>query len=465
MTQYNKKRFLVIDDQPQARDALRTIAQQLGAFSVEFGANYQDAIFRIRNNTPDIILCDYMLGEGRSGQQLLEELRRFNLLADETIFMMVTGEQSYEQVVSAVELIPDDYIIKPFSPDKLRLRLDRIVAKKLFFASYYKEKRKREYANALAILEASRDSEAGRPYRFEILRQQAEVFLASGDVKSAESAYRNILESYDFPWARAGVARSLQKQNRLQEAREEIERVVTRTPHFFDAGDLKASICMAQGEHAEAQKVLDEMAKKTPRNYLRKRLLAEAATLNGDTETALAAMADVIANDTMPGAISAEDRLASARGYVNAGDKITAEKVLLGMRDAEVQKMTLAEQASFAALLAISSPEKGKARFAGLRPVMLGTDFDATARVDIMRAALSISDSELADLHAELLMAGPDAKKVFGTLRGQYSLYGREKDLREIQRQVALKRIKHEENAAKASPPATDGAQPAADAA
>jgi DNA-binding response OmpR family regulator len=452
MADYSKKRFLVIDDQPQARDALRTVAQQLGAFSVEFATNYQDAIFRIRNNTPDIVLCDYMLGEGRSGQQLLEELRRFSLLADETIFMMVTGEQSYEQVVSAVELIPDDYIIKPFSPDKLLLRLDRIVAKKLFFAAYYREKRKQEYANALAILEAQRDSEAGRPYRFEILRQRAEIFLASGDVKSAETAYRNILENYEFPWARAGVARSLHRQNRLKEAREEIERVVSSTPHFFDAGDLKASICMDQGEHAEAQKVLDDMAKKTPRNYLRKRLLAEAATLNGDTETALAAMADVLANDTMPGAISAEDRLAAARGHVNAGDNITAEKVLVGMRDAEVQKMDLAEQASFAALLAISSPERGKSRFAGLRPAMLSTEFNANTRVDILRAALLTNDHELADLHTEQLMAGPDAKKVFGTLRTQYSLHGREKDLREIQRQVAFKRIKHDETPTEASP-------------
>jgi DNA-binding response OmpR family regulator len=158
-----------------AREALRIVAQNMGAFAVEFASTYQDAIYRIRNNTPDIILCDYVLGDGRSGQQMLEELRRFNLLPDETIFMMVTGEQSYEQVVSAVELVPDDYIIKPFSPDKLMLRLERIVAKKSFFAKYYKEKRQKEYAKALATLQAQRDSEAGRPYRFEILRQQAEV--------------------------------------------------------------------------------------------------------------------------------------------------------------------------------------------------------------------------------------------------------------------------------------------------
>lgn len=445
MSDYNKKRFLVIDDQPQARDALRTIAQTIGAFAVEFASNYQDAIYRIRNNSPDIILCDYMLGEGRSGQQLLEELRRFNLLPDETIFMMVTGEQSYEQVVSAVELVPDDYIIKPFSPDKLVLRLDRIVAKKNFFAAYYQEKRKQEFARALAILEAQRASEAGRPYRFEILRQQAEVLLASGDAEASEQAYRDILENYEFPWARAGVARSLHKQNRLTEAREEIDKVVAGTPHFFDASDLKASICMAQGEHAEAQKVLDEVAKKTPRNYLRKRMLAEAATLNGDSETARAAMADVIANDTMPGAISPEDRLAMARSHIDGNDKISAEKVLVGMRDAEVQAMNLAEQASFAALLAISSPEKGKVRFAGLRPALLGSELGTTTSIDVMRAALSVGDHELADLHTEQLMAGLEAKRVFGTIRTQYALHGREKDFREIQKQVALKRIHHDE--------------------
>lgn len=445
MADYSKKRFLVIDDQSQARDALRTVAQTMGAFAVEFATNYQDAIFRIRNNAPDVILCDYMLGDGRSGQQLLEELRRFKLLPDETIFMMVTGEQSYEQVVSAVELVPDDYIIKPFSPDKLQLRLDRIVAKKDFFADYYQEKRAEEYANAIALLQKKRGSETGRPYRFEIMRQQAEVFLASGDAKAAEAAYRDIIENHEFPWARAGVARSLHKQNRLTEAREEIEKAVSNSPNFFDASDLKASICMAQGEHEEAQQVLDEVAKKTPRNYLRKRLLAEAATLNGDTETARTAMADVIAGDTMPGAVSAEDRLSLARSHVNAGDKIAGEKVLVSLRESEVQNFTLPEQASFAALLAICSQERGKPKFAGLRPALLATELPMAVRLDVMSAALSVTDHDLADKQAEQMMAGPEAKKAFGTIRKQYALYGREMDFREIQKQVALKRIHHEE--------------------
>ena len=441
---FTSKRFLVIDDQPTARDALRTIAQTVGAFAVEFAANYQDALYRIRNNTPDIILCDYMLGDGRSGQQLLEELRRFGLLGDETVFMMVTGEQSYEQVVSAVELVPDDYIIKPFSPDRLLLRLERILAKKEFFAEYYREKRRKEFARALAILEAKRDSEVARPYRFEILRQRAEVMLAKGDAKAAETAYRAILDAGEFPWARAGVARSLEHQDRLTEARAEIDRVVASTPHYFDAADVKARICMAQGEPEEAQKVLDEVAKKTPRNYLRKRLLAEAATLNGDTATAQAAMADVLANDTMPGAIQPEDKLALARSQVSSGDKISAERTLVGMRESEVQNLTLDGQASFAALMTIAAPDRGKTKFAGLRPALISAALDNTTRLDVAYAALGLGDNELADHQAHYMMASDEAKKIFGSARKLYALHGREKDFREIQKQVALRRIHHE---------------------
>lgn len=448
MADYSKKRFLVIDDQPLARDALRSVAQTLGAFAVEFSTNYQDAIYRIRQNAPDIILCDYVLGDGRSGQQLLEELRRFKLLPDETIFMMVTGEQSYEQVVAAVELVPDDYIIKPFSPDKLLLRLDRIMEKKNFFADYYREKRRQEYAAALAVLHACRNSEAGRPYRYEILRQQAEVELASGQVEQAEATYRGILENFNFPWARAGVARSLQQQNRLSEARQEIDQVVAATPHYFDAADVKASICMAQGEHGEAQKVLDAASQKTPRNYQRKRLLAEAANLNGDTATASAALSDVLANDSMPGAVTPADRLALARTHVAANELIGAEKVLLSLREGEVQNMALSEQASYAALLAVSLPGKGKPRFNGLRPALLVGELETAARIDVMRTALVLGDNELADHQCGQVMAGNETKKLFGTLRGLYSRHGREMDFREIQRQAALKRIHHETPAA-----------------
>jgi hypothetical protein len=161
-------------------------------------------------------------------------------------------------------------------------------------------------------------------------------------------------------------------------------------------------------------------------------------------------MTDVIANDTMPGAIAPEDRLALARSHINSGDNISAERVLVTLRDGEIRGLSLPEQASFAALLALASPERGISKFTGLRPAMLASKLTPTAQMDIVRAALSVKDHKLADLHADYLMSSLDAKKVFNNVRTQYALHGREQDFRSIQKEVALRRI-HQEAAAHAT--------------
>ena len=81
------------------------------------------------------------------------------------------------------------------------------------------------------------------------LKQAACAVLMSGTEDLQNSGEAAVL---DLMAERLKVTESTM-QNKLSEARSEIDRVVASTPHFFDAADLKANICMAQGEHAEAQ--------------------------------------------------------------------------------------------------------------------------------------------------------------------------------------------------------------------
>jgi hypothetical protein len=131
-------------------------------------------------------------------------------------------------------------------------------------------------------------------------------------------------------------------------------------------------------------------------------------------------MADVVANDTMPGAVTPEDRLALARSQVDANDLISAEKSLVGLKESEMQNLDLDAQASYAALLAISSPGRGKPRFAGLRPAMMSAQLATNSRLDILRSALTLGDHELADHQAKALLEGEEAKRSFGAMRKQY---------------------------------------------
>ena len=57
-----------------------------------------------------------------------QALCNLRLLPLTTIWIMITGEQKYEQVFSAAELAPDDYLIKPITPALLMERIQQAYA-------------------------------------------------------------------------------------------------------------------------------------------------------------------------------------------------------------------------------------------------------------------------------------------------------------------------------------------------
>ena len=116
---FQEKTFLVVDDVASMRSSLRNTISTLGGTRIDMAGNGIEAINRLEQLAYDIILCDYDLGGGKDGQQLLEEAIRRKLLKKSTIFIMVTAERGYEKVVSAAELAPDDYLIKPFAGEVL----------------------------------------------------------------------------------------------------------------------------------------------------------------------------------------------------------------------------------------------------------------------------------------------------------------------------------------------------------
>ncbi len=438
---YRDLKFLVIDDQAAARQSLRICAQNMGAFSVEFSVGYQDAISRIKARIPDVILCDYDLGDRRTGQQLLEELRRMAMLPDECVFMMVTAEQSYEQVVAAVELVPDDYIIKPFSPDRLQFRLDRVLQRKRFFEPFFRAVQSRDYDMADAFVEKHRDSKDGQHYRFELLRQKAELALKKGEAVAAQTDFSEILALHPFPWARAGMAKALYAQNRLQEARDMVDLVVAGSPMYFDAFDLKAKICIDMGDYDEAQKTVAETSQRTSRNYLRKRLLADAALLNGDAVTARETMADVLENDLTPGAVCIGDRLMLVRSHLEAGDMLAAERAINMVTERTLEKASIDDNASYHSMRALMAPDRERARFAAMCETWRIMPLGITARVDIVRASFAMDDLALALATTSALFASDEIRRVFKLVRGIFEAHGMIHEFRDLQRQAALQKI------------------------
>lgn len=438
---YKELRFLVVEDQEAARKTLRMCIQSMGGFYIDMAVSHGDAIYRIRNNLPDIIICDYILGDGRTGQQLLEELRRSRLLPERVVFLMVTAERSYEQVVSAVELTPDDYVIKPFSPEILGLRLDKAVQKKYVFRNYYELHELQQFDEAIAELDALMASEHAPTYRFDIMRYRADTLAEAGLIHDAQQAYEAIIEIFPFPWAKAGLARMLHRQERLAEARCAVEEVIAMSPNYFEAYDLKASICSDSGDYDEAQATLSRASQRSPRNWGRKRMLSTIARHNGDVETAARLIQEVIENDS-PAGVSLEDNLNMARCALASGDAEAATAARQAMAGVNLEALDPTERLEAECVLAVLEGGDGAARYERLRRAIAElSEVPVLVAVDVARAALAFDDRQMSDVTMEKMLIGRQARLAFQPLLAIYQEHGLEEHFRKVQNRAALKRL------------------------
>lgn len=439
---FKELRFLVIEDQEASRKTLKMCIQSMGGFHIDMAVSHGDAVFRIKNKVPDVIVCDYILGDGRTGQQLLEELRQEATLPDRVVFLMVTAERSYEQVVSAVELTPDDYVIKPFSPEVLGLRIEKAVLKKLAFRTFYSLKESNLLDQAVNELNDMLEREPAKPYKYEVLRCRAETLASAGRTEEAQRAYDQIIEIHPFPWAKAGLARMLRLKDRLLDARAAIEDVIAMSPNYFEAYDLKATICSEMGDYGEALKTLEHAAQRTPRNWSRKRTLSSVALHSGDAARAAAVMREVVANDAIRGN-TLQDSLAMARCALAGGDVAAAKTAMLAVSPAQVGAMEGMERIEFECVLAVLEGPTGAGRFERIRRMIADqNDIPVQTSVDIVRAALAFCDRQMADRITERMLAGKQARHAFQPLLGIYKLNELEESFRNIQATAARKRLK-----------------------
>ena len=122
-----KPKVLVVDDEP---DAIELIAFNLktAGYEILTADNGADAIRKAHAFLPDLILLDVMMPEP-DGLEVCKILRHDPLTAALPI-IMVTAKSSELDRVLGLELGANDYVIKPFSPRELVLRVKNLLQRR-----------------------------------------------------------------------------------------------------------------------------------------------------------------------------------------------------------------------------------------------------------------------------------------------------------------------------------------------
>ena len=117
-------RILVVEDEPDILEVVLYNLKQAG-FEVDAAENGESALSRARERHPDLVLLDLML-PGIDGLEVCKQLRLDDATRDIPIIMLTARAEEVDRVVG-FELGADDYVVKPFSPRELILRIRAIL--------------------------------------------------------------------------------------------------------------------------------------------------------------------------------------------------------------------------------------------------------------------------------------------------------------------------------------------------
>lgn len=114
-------KLLVVDDEVRIRELIRKYAEFEG-HTVEEAGDGMQAIEVCRKNKYDLIIMDVMMPE-LDGFSACREIRKFS---DTPVIMLSARGEEYDKI-HGFELGSDDYVVKPFSPKELMMRVNAVL--------------------------------------------------------------------------------------------------------------------------------------------------------------------------------------------------------------------------------------------------------------------------------------------------------------------------------------------------
>ena len=279
-------RALLVEANAMMRSVAAEQLRSAGVGHIAQASRVKEARLLIEREPFDIIICNREFeGSDDSGQDLLDELRRENQLPHSTVFLMVTAQASFHQVVEAAEAALDGILVRPYTAALLAQRLAEARHRKRELAAILKALDRGETEVALA--RALKRYQEKLPFATYCGRLVAELFLRLDRPKDARLIFEKLAQPSNAIWARLGQARACAGMGDAATARQLIQSVLAEEPDAADAHDLMGRILVEQCDFDGALQSYRQAAAITPGCLLRNQHAGALAFYQGQSAEAL----------------------------------------------------------------------------------------------------------------------------------------------------------------------------------
>ncbi len=122
-----KIKILVVDDFSTMRRIVKNLLKQIGYENIEEAEDGEQAYAKLKNEKYQFVVSDWNM-PNMTGIELIKKVRSDPELKD-LPFLMVTAEAEKEKVVEAIKSGVNNYIIKPFTAEILKEKMEKIFEK------------------------------------------------------------------------------------------------------------------------------------------------------------------------------------------------------------------------------------------------------------------------------------------------------------------------------------------------
>ena len=285
LKEYAKKRFLIVDELESFRFSSKKTLLELDLKLVDTASSAQAVIAGFQNVNYDVTLCNYDLGKGKNGQELLEELRYKKLLTFSDLFFIISAEVDRNKVMGTIENEPDGYLVKPVTPREIEQRLRKALKMKESMKDIDIAIDEGDFYSAIAYCDkkiADKD-----PYSQRCFKIKAWLLSRLGDVDAAREIYESVLAIGDHTWAQYGLAKILLRRKLFDDAEQVLKKIISSNGNQVEALDLLAKVYERQEKTKEAQKTIEQALSLSSNSLQRQQHRAKLCIQNDHHEDAI----------------------------------------------------------------------------------------------------------------------------------------------------------------------------------
>ena len=114
-------KILVVDDEKVILEVLEAYFEKEG-WEVLFASNGIDALKKVKEQSPDLIILDLMLPD-ISGEEICRLVRKDSNVP----IIMLTAKSAEDDLINGIVIGADDYVTKPFSPREVVVRVKALL--------------------------------------------------------------------------------------------------------------------------------------------------------------------------------------------------------------------------------------------------------------------------------------------------------------------------------------------------